>query len=126
MKSIAKLRRISRLKRHRRIRKNLQGTPVRPRLAVYRSHLHIYTQIIDDLRGQNGETLLAISTQTPEVRTAIKGMSKSDASREVGKFLAKQAAEKGIAEVKFDRGGYRYHGRVKALAEGARKNGLKF
>ena len=125
MRSIAKLRLNSRLKRHRRIRKKLSGTPDRPRLAVYRSHMHIYTQIVDDLAGKNGETLVAISTQSPGVRDTVKGKSKIEASREVGKAIAAAAKEKGIDTVRFDRGGYRYHGRVKALAEGARENGLK-
>ncbi len=126
MKSNAKLRLKSRLKRHYRIRKNLSGTPDRPRLAVYRSHLHIYTQIIDDLAGKHGETLVAISTQTAGVRDTVKGKKKTEASFEVGKAIAAAAKEKGIESVRFDRGGYRYHGRVKALADGARKGGLKF
>lgn len=126
MKSNAKLRLKSRLKRHFRIRKNLSGTPDRPRLAVYRSHLHIYTQIINDLAGKNGETLVAVSTQSAGVRDTIKGKSKTDASREIGKAIAAAAKEKGIETVRFDRGGYRYHGRVKALADGAREGGLKF
>ncbi len=96
MRSIAKLRLNSRLKRHRRIRKKLSGTPDRPRLAVYRSHMHIYTQIVDDLAGKNGETLVAISTQSPGVRDTVKGKSKIEASREVGKAIAAAAKKVSI------------------------------
>ena len=119
---MAKLRRESRLKRHRRIRKKLSGGPERPRLCVFRSHKHIYTQIIDDVRG---ETLAGASTQSPDLLDALKGKSKTEASREVGKLIAARAAEKGIKMVAFDRGGYLYHGRVKALADGAREAGLE-
>ncbi len=123
MLSIAKRRLESRLKRHRRIRKRLAGTAERPRLAVFRSHKHIYTQIIDDVRGV---TLVGASTQSPELRDQLKGKSKTDASREVGKLIAARASEKNIKLVAFDRGGYHFHGRIKALAEGARKAGLEF
>ncbi len=123
MRSIAKERRESRVKRHRRIRKHLSGTAQRPRLAVFRSHMHIYTQIIDDVSGQ---TLVGASTQSPDIRDALKGKTKTEASVEVGKPIAERATAKGIKCVSFDRGGYRYHGRVKALADAARKGGLEF
>ena len=123
MRSVAKERRDSRLKRHRRIRKNLGGTSERPRLAVFRSHLHIYTQLVDDVSGQ---TIAGASSLSPDVREAVSGKSKTEMSREVGKLIAKRAAEKGIKQVRFDRGGYRYHGRIKAVADGAREGGLEF
>ena len=123
MMSIARHRRESRLKRHRRIRKKLSGSPDRPRLNVFRSHKHIYIQIVDD---RQGTTLVGASTQSPELRDKLKGKTKTDASREVGKLIAARAAEKGIKHVAFDRGGYLYHGRVKALADAAREAGLEF
>lgn len=121
MRSIAQERREGRLKRHRRIRKHLAGSAERPRLCVFRSLMHIYGQVVDDVRGA---TIVAASTLSPEVRDAVKGKSKIDASRTVGKLLAQRAQEKGVKQVKFDRGGYLYHGRVKAFAEGAREGGL--
>ena len=123
MKSIARQRRDSRLKRHRRIRKKLFGTADRPRLAVFRSHEHIYTQLVDDSAGI---CLTGAATTSPELREALKGKTKTEAGKEVGKLIAKRAAEKGIKTVSFDRGGYVYHGRIKALAESAREAGLEF
>jgi len=123
MKSIAKMRFDSRVKRHARIRKHLAGTEQRPRLCVFRSHGHIYGQIVDD---GHGRTLLGASTLSPELTEKVKGMKKMLASREVGKLIAERALAKGIKQVSFDRGGYLYHGRVKALAEGAREGGLEF
>jgi len=123
MKSVAKLRREGRIKRHRRIRKRLAGSADRPRLCVRRSHLHIYSQIVDDDRRT---TLAGAATTSPEVRVALKGMTKTEASRAAGKLIAARALAKGIKKVSFDRGGYLYHGRVKALAEGAREGGLEF
>ncbi len=123
MKSIARDRRASRLKRHRRIRKRLSGAAERPRLCVFRSHAHVHVQIIDDTRGVS---LAGASTLSPELKDAISGKKKIDASREVGKLIATRAIAKGIKRVRFDRGGYLYHGRVKALAEGARAAGLEF
>lgn len=111
-----------RQRRHRGIRKRIGGTPSRPRLAVYKSLKHIHAQIIDDLAGK---TLVAASSIEAEVTSAGKtGNSKSAA--EVGKLLAKRAKEAGIKEVAFDRGGFKYHGRVKALGDAAREGGLKF
>ena len=123
MRSIARQRREGRLKRHRRIRKKLLGTSERPRLAVYRSHAHIYTQLVDDVKGQ---CLFGAATTSPELKEALAGKSKTEASKEVGKLIAKRAADKGIKKVSFDRGGYLYHGRIKALAESAREAGLEF
>lgn len=105
--------------RHQRVRTKLQGTAGRPRLSVFRSHRHIYAQLIDD---QSGRTLAAASSLEPEL---AKGSDVAAAGR-VGTLLAQRALDSGIEEVVFDRGGYRYHGRVKALADAARGGGLKF
>ena len=123
MKSIAKMRLQRRVKRHERIRKSLSGTKERPRLAVFRSHGHIYGQLVDDGEGR---TLIGASTLSPELVGQVKGMKKMEASREVGKLLATRALAAGFKKISFDRGGYLYHGRVKALAEGAREGGLEF
>lgn len=114
---------LARRKRHKRIRRRVQGTPERPRLNVYRSLQHIYAQLIDDTVGR---TLLAVSTLDAQVRQEIAQQSKTEQAEWVGKVLARRALEKGVRHVVFDRGGYRYHGRVKALAEGARAEGLQF
>jgi large subunit ribosomal protein L18 len=108
-----------RIRRYR-IRKRVAGTAERPRLSVYRSSKHIYAQIIDDARGV---TLVAASSREELPRA---GAGKVGVSAEVGKRLAERAKEKGVARVSFDRGGYLYHGRVKALADGARAGGLEF
>jgi large subunit ribosomal protein L18 len=108
---------------HERIRKRLSGTEARPRLCVFRSNKHIYAQIVDDARGA---TLVAASTLDSEARGNLKGGGNVNAAREVGKIVARRAMDKGIQNVLFDRGGYIYHGRVKALAEAAREAGLKF
>ena len=109
-----------RLKRHRRVRAKISGTPERPRLDVFRSEKHIYAQIIDDV---NGNTLCSASS----VEKGFEGPgSNKEAAKKVGLTVAERAKEKGIEEVVFDRGGYIYHGRVQALAEGAREGGLKF
>jgi large subunit ribosomal protein L18 len=112
-----------RLRIHQRIRKTLSGTPVRPRLAVFRSNKHIYAQIVDDAQGT---TLTAASSLDAETKKGVKNGSNIDAAKAVGKMIAQRAMEKGISAVLFDRGGYIYHGRVKALAEAAREAGLKF
>ena len=101
----------------------VKGTDSRPRLCVFRSLSHIYAQVIDDTKGQ---TLVAASTLDPETRTQINGKNKASQAELVGAAIAKKALDQGIKEIAFDRGGYKYHGRVKALAEAARKNGLKF
>lgn len=113
----------ARERRHHRVRKKVSGTPDRPRLAVFRSLNHIYAQVIDDSRGQ---TLVTASTLDAEISGNSKGTKKSGRAEMVGTLLAKRAIDKGISQVAFDRGGSRYHGRVKALAEAARKGGLKF
>jgi large subunit ribosomal protein L18 len=115
--------RAARLRRHVRVRTALAGTPERPRLAIFRSLNHIYAQVIDDAKGH---TLLAASDQDKEVRGSLKGKKKSEVATAVGEALAKKAKDAGITSVVFDRGGFRYHGRVKALAEAARKGGLTF
>jgi large subunit ribosomal protein L18 len=112
-----------RARRAMRIRRTIEGTSERPRLAVYRSAKHIYAQLVDDL---NGQTLFAASSLTPAVREAVKDKNKCDVSTAVGKRLAEIAKEKGIQKVVFDRAGFPYHGRIKALAEGAREAGLEF
>ena len=104
--------------RHTRVRKKIAGTAERPRLAVFRSNRHIYAQLIDDVAGR---TLAAASTLEAE---AAKDGKKSDVAKSVGTLLAQRAKENGIAAVVFDRGGYRYHGRVRQIAEGAREAGL--
>ena len=111
-----------RQKRHRRLRRTLSGTAQRPRLAVYRSLTHIYCQIIDDTAGS---TLVAASDVEASVRNGEAG-SKSDRAKRVGQEVAARAKEKGITAVVFDRGGFLYHGRIKALADGAREGGLDF
>ncbi len=116
-------REIARKRRHRRVRKKVHGTPERPRLNVYRSLQHIYAQIIDD---EAGVTLVAASTIDKELRAAMTGKTKTEQARLVGQKVAERALAQGIRRVVFDRGGYRYFGRVKALAEGAREGGLEF
>ena len=114
---------VNRLKKHSRIRNRFQGTPERPRLAVFRSNKHIYAQIIDDLAGT---TLVAASTTEKEVKAELKKTNDVEAASYVGTVIAKRALEKGITTVVFDRGGYLYHGKVKALADAAREAGLEF
>jgi large subunit ribosomal protein L18 len=114
---------IARVRRHVRVRKNLTGTAERPRLNVFRSLSAIYAQVIDD---QAGRTLLAASTADHELREKMKGLKKSEQAKLVGQTLAERAKSKGIQIVVFDRGGYRYIGRVKAFADGAREGGLQF
>ncbi|MDA8216975.1 MAG: 50S ribosomal protein L18 [Chloroflexota bacterium] len=112
-----------RLRRHKRVRKHVYGTPERPRLAVFRSLQHVYAQVIDDTAGV---TLAAASTLDPAVREQLDGKTKSAEAQLVGELVAKRAREHGIEQVVFDRGGYQYHGRVKALADAAREAGLSF
>ena len=113
-----------RIKKKNRIRKKIQGTPDCPRLVVFRSTKHAYAQIVDDL---NGKTLLSVSTLSKEVREEAKTISKPvERFKFIGKAIAKKAIENNISKVVFDRNGYLYHGRIKALADGAREGGLKF
>jgi large subunit ribosomal protein L18 len=119
----SKTRRETRIARHERIRKRTTGTAERPRLCVRRSLNHMYAQIIDD---QTGRSLLQISSLAPEIRKLADEKAKTELSRELGKLVAQRAIEQGIKQVVFDRGGYLYHGRVKAVAEAAREAGLEF
>jgi large subunit ribosomal protein L18 len=118
-----KSRAVARLRRHTRVRKNLAGTAERPRLNVFRSLTGIYAQVIDD---QAGRTLVSASTVDKDLRDKVKGLKKSEQAKLVGRTVAERALSKGIETVVFDRGGYRYIGRVKALADGAREGGLRF
>ena len=120
-KDISTRRREARQRRHYRIRKNLRGTPETPRLVVHRSSRHIHVQIIDDLAGH---TLVSASSMEPEIR-GIEG-DKKDKAAKVGELVAQRAKDAGIEAIVFDRGGYKYHGRVAALADAAREGGLKF
>jgi large subunit ribosomal protein L18 len=111
----------SRARRHLRVRKKVSGTVERPRLVVTRSSKHMVAQMVDDTRGV---TLVSASTMDPAIRSSDK--TKTEKSRQVGELLAQRAKDAGAEGCVFDRGGYQYHGRVKALAEGAREGGLKF
>jgi large subunit ribosomal protein L18 len=113
----------ARIHRHARVRKNIEGSPARPRLNVYRSTADIYCQVIDDLAGN---TLVSASSIDKELRTKLVGKTKTEQAKMVGQALAERAKNKGISTVVFDRGGFRYMGRVKALADGAREGGLVF
>ena len=116
-------RNIERRRIHKRIRTKISGSSERPRLCVYRSSKYIYAQIVDDSQGK---TLAAASTIEKDLRGECKGTGNIEASKLVGKKIAERAKSKGIEAVVFDRGGYLYHGRVKAVAEAARESGLKF
>jgi large subunit ribosomal protein L18 len=116
-------RRVARLRRHGRVRRRVVGTPEQPRLNVFRSLCHIYAQVVDDSQGH---TLVSASTIDPEVRAQLDGLAKTEQARVVGKVLAERAVSQGVKSVIFDRGGYKYHGRVKALADAAREGGLEF
>ena len=111
----------SRKKRHARVRAKLSGTAARPRLNVFRSNKHLYAQLIDDM---SGVTLASASTMEKDLN--LESTSNVDAAKLVGELVAKRAVEKGISAVVFDRGGYLYHGRIQALADSARENGLQF
>jgi len=115
--------RAARKRRHARVRRRLSGTAARPRLCVFRSLNHIYAQVIDD---DLGHTLVSASTLGQEIKSAAEEKAKTEAAQLVGQLVAERAKSKGITKVVFDRGGYKYHGRVKALAEAAREVGLVF
>ncbi len=115
--------RIARYRRHLRVRAKVKGTDSITRLSFFRSLNHIYAQVIDDLKGH---TLASASTLEPEVKSVATGKRKAEKSELVGSLVAKRALDKGISKVVFDRGGFKFHGRVKALAEAARREGLKF
>ena len=114
---------VNRKKVHLRIRRKIKGTAERPRLNVFRSLTNIYAQIIDDVAGV---TLVSASSNDKEIKSSIKNGGNAEAAEKIGKLIAEKAIEKGIKQVKFDRGGYIYHGRVKALADAAREAGLEF
>ena len=116
-------RRAARLRRQIRVRKKISGTTARPRLNVFRSLEHIYAQVIDD---EVGTTIASASTVDRELRGKVGSMKKVDQAKEIGKVVAERAKAKGIETVVFDRGGFPYHGRIKALAEGSREGGLTF
>lgn len=113
----------AREKRHYRLRNKISGTAQRPRLAVFRSDKHMYAQIIDDVAGH---TLVSASTVEKEAKEKLDKTSNTEAAQFVGELIGRRAVEQGITEVVFDRGGYIYHGKVKALAEAAREAGLQF
>jgi large subunit ribosomal protein L18 len=117
------MREVARQKRKARVRTRIFGTEQRPRLSVFRSAKHIYAQLVVD---STGSTILAASTLSPELRSEIGALKKSDAAKKVGELIGRKAAEKNIRKVVFDRNGFLYHGRIKALAEGARESGLEF
>jgi large subunit ribosomal protein L18 len=110
-------------RRRARVRKKVLGTAERPRLCVFRSAAHIYAQLIDD---EKGVTLAAASTMSPDLRDRLKGLKKTDQAKEVGLALGRAVKEKGLEKAVFDRNGFLYHGRLKALSEGAREAGLNF
>ena len=118
-----KSRSVARIRRHGRVRKNVTGTLERPRLNVFRSITDIYAQVIDD---QAGHTLASASSIDVELRSKMKGLNKTEQAKLVGQAVADRAKSKGVSTVIFDRGGFRYVGRIKALADGARENGLQF
>lgn len=115
--------RLGRIRRHERVRSKVEGTTDRPRLSVFRSLNHIYAQVIDDIKGV---TLVSASTVDPEIVGSLEGKVKKSQAELVGQVVARRAMEKGVENVVFDRGGYKYNGRVQALADAARKQGLKF
>jgi large subunit ribosomal protein L18 len=116
--------RVARLKRKKRVRKKIMGIPEKPRLTVYRSARHIYAQIIDD---STGRTLLAVSTTSKDLKSKTKGISSNlKGAKLVGETIGKKGTKKGIKKVVFDRNGFLFHGRVKALADAAREHGLEF
>lgn len=117
------LKEIGRLKRHGHIRKKVTGSPQRPRLVVHRSHLHLYAQLVDDISRR---TLVSFSTRQLKNGKELSSGGNVEAAKQLGSSLAKRAQEAGIKKVVFDRGGYPYHGRVKALADAARAQGLEF
>jgi large subunit ribosomal protein L18 len=113
----------TRIIRHERIRRKISGTTSRPRISVFISLKHIYVQLIDD---DNGLTLISVSSLEKELKETLKGKNKTESAKVIGKTIAERALEKGISTAIFDRGGFSYHGRIKALAEEARNSGLKF
>ncbi len=124
-KTSAKLK--GRIRRKRRIRRKISGTTAKPRLSVFRSSKHIYAQLVDDTANNgNGKTLFTIGCNSPALRDGLQGKEKKEKAKEVGKAVASKCQELGIKTVVFDRNGFIYHGRVKAMADGAREGGLEF
>ena len=115
-----------RRRRHLRVRKKVVGTPERPRLVVFKSNKHIYVQLVIDYPFGPCKVITGASTLSPEIREKIANLKGIDKAREVGRLIAERAKKFGITKVVFDRAGYKYHGKVKALAEGAREGGLEF
>ena len=115
---------VTRNARRDRVRRRVRGTEERPRLSVFRSGKHVYAQIISDATG--GKTLLAVSTLSPDLRKELKKTATVDAAKQVGLLVARRCKEKGIARIVFDRNGFIYHGRIRAVADGAREGGLQF
>ncbi len=113
----------ARQRRHSRVRKRIAGTLAMPRLSIFRSLKHIYAQIIDDVSGR---TLVSASTLDPDIRERVAELNKTEQAQLVGKQLAEKALSNGVTQVVFDRGGYQYHGRIKALADASREGGLEF
>lgn len=123
-KPVAKITRVEHRQRvHRRVRLQVVGTPERPRLSVFRSHKHIYAQVVDDSQGR---TLVSASSRDQQVRSELRTGGNLAAAKLIGKILGERARQAGVLQVVFDRGGYKYHGRVKALADAARETGLRF
>ena len=122
MKKTATMR-AARIRRHARVRRRVKGTPERPRLAVFRSLSHIYAQVIDDV---DGKTIAAASDVESDLASKVNGKKKEEVATLIGSLVAERAREKGVTKVVFDRGGFVFHGRVKALAEAAREGGLEF
>ena len=114
---------VARVRRRARVRARVRGTDERPRLSVFRSDKHVYAQVIAD---SSGRTLLAVSTLSPELRSQLKKTANVSAAKQVGLLAARRCLEKGISRIVFDRNGFLYHGRVRAVAEGAREGGLEF
>ena len=114
---------VARVRRRERVRRHLRGTDVRPRLSIFRSNKHIYVQVVTD---ESKRTLLAVSTVAPDLRGQVKKTGDVKAAKEVGLLVARRCKEKGISRVVFDRNGFLYHGRVQAVADGAREGGLEF
>ncbi|RJP60348.1 MAG: 50S ribosomal protein L18 [Deltaproteobacteria bacterium] len=121
--ALRKLKELSRLRRKKRIKKKIRGTSEKPRLCVFRSAKHIYAQVIDDTTGK---TLASASTLSEEIRDGLKNSGNIEAAKKVGELIAKNSLDRGIKKVVFDRNGYLYHGKVKALAVLAREKGLEF
>ena len=119
----AQLRKLARLKRKKRIRKKIFGTPERPRFTVFRSSRHIYAQVVDDT---SGNTLVSASSLEKTIRESKDSGDKTAVAKQIGKLVAERAKEKGINTIVFDRNGFLYHGRIKAMSEGAREGGLVF